>query len=533
MPAVAEPVRGDGGMVTTPHPLSSAAGADVLRAGGNAVDAAIAACAVQGVVAPETCGVGGDLFALVHVPGLARPHCLNASGRAGSGVDADELRAAGHHAVPSTHPAAIPVPGCVDGWVTLARDLGRMPLDAVLAAAIEFAADGFPASADLVRAVRAGRDRLSGQEAALPLLTAQPGAMVVRGQLAATLRALAAGGREAFYEGAPGAAVTAATDGVVSADDLRRDQADWVDALGVDAWGATAWTVPPNSQGYLATGACAVLDRLRRDGADPGDPRRQHLMIEAYRALATGYDRVAVDPGALSGAPDQLLGAAQLDAVAAGIDASAARPRYPSAHAAGGTAYMCVVDADGMGVSLSQSNFHGIGSGVGAGTAGFLLHDRGLGFSLELGHPGELAPGRRPLHTLSPTLWTQDERLRLLLGTRGGPVQPQVVLQLAAAIVSDGLDPATAQARPRWTVDPPADDARVTGGSRVRFEPDVPGHVVDDLRRRGHEVAVLDSPQSGWGPASAIDVDDAGVRSSAPDPRVETTSVTPVPGPIR
>ncbi|TDE08727.1 gamma-glutamyltransferase family protein [Jiangella asiatica] len=511
-----------GGVVATPHTMSTRAGVEILQAGGNAVDAAIAAIAVQGVVAPETCGVGGDLFALVHRPGEAAPLALNASGRAGSGVDAAALRAAGHQEIPRNHPGAIPVPGCVDGFVALSR-LGRLPLASVLAPAIRLAGDGFPASEELVRSFRLGRDLLAGQESAAPMLAAtRVGATVVRPQLAETLHAVADGGRAAFYEGAPGAAISAALDGVITADDLRREQADWVEPLSVDVWGAIGWTVPPNSQGYLGIGACAVLERLGW-GADPADPGDWHLMIEAYRALAAERDVVVVDPAHVPVGLDLLLDPARLDAVAASVDPSAARKRHPAALAAGGTAYLCVLDAGGMGVSLIQSNFSGLGSGVGAGSAGFLLHDRGRGFTLVEGHPGELAPGRRPLHTLSPTLWTRDGDLALLLGTRGGHVQPQLVEQMAAWVLGAGQDPDVAQERARWTVSLPSEQP---AGSHVYMEPDVAPRVVDGLRRLGHEVTPVDGPQSGWGPVSLIKVDDDGARLSARDARVETTAVT-------
>lgn len=519
-----EHTSGYGGVVATPHPLSTQAGIDMLDSGGNAVDAAVAACAVQGVVAPETCGVGGDLFALVHVPGQPRPLALNASGRAGSGVDAAALRAAGHVTIPGSHPAAIPVPGCVDGWMALLDRLGRRTPAEVLHRAVQLAADGFPASDDLVRAVRSRVDALQHQQAARPLLAAtHAGARVVRRELAATLRAVADGGRAAFYESAAGAAITAATGGVITADDLHRNQADWVEALGVDVWGTTAWTVPPNSQGYLATGTCAVLERLGLTGGI-SDPLSWHVMIEAYRALAAGRDDVVVDPQRPTMPADHLLAPDRLDAVAASVDRAGARDRPAPIPASGGTAYLCVVDADGLGVSLIQSNFRGIGSGVGAGSAGFLLHDRGLGFTLEAGHPGELAPGRRPLHTLAPTLWTREQHLRLLLGTRGGHVQPQIVAQMAAAVLADGADPATAQHRPRWTVEVPP-----TAGCRVRLEPGVPDEVSAGLRQLGHDVTVLPDRQPGWGPVSLIAVDDSGRRTTSPDPRVVTTSVAHTP----
>ena len=522
-----EPGRADArsGLVATPHGASTAAAVETLAAGGNAVDAAIAACAVQGVVAPHTCGIGGDLFALVHRPGASQPLALNASGRAGSGVDAAALRAAGHSTIPRDHPAAIPVPGCVDGWVELAGSLGRLSLAQVLAPAIRLAEYGFAADRDLVTAVDARRDELSAHEAAAPLLGG-PGAFVRRPQLAATLRAVAQEGREAFYDGPTARAITSATGGVITPDDLRRRQADWQEPLAVEVWGRTAWTMAPNSQGYLATGACAVLERLA-GRPDPDDPLTWHLAIESYRALAAEREFLVADAGHVSVDVATLLAAPRLDAVAEAVDPRRARLRPEPVPAAGGTAYLCVLDREGVGVSLIQSNFSGFGSGIGVGSAGFLLHDRGRGFTLEPGRANELAPGKRPLHTLSPTLWTHDGQLSALLGTRGGHEQPQLLLQVAAALLGApgdpaSADPVSAQARPRWTVDVPGTGVH---GSRVRIEADAPESVRADLAGRGHDVAVVPPRQPGWGPASAISAAADGTYTAAADPRVSTTTV--------
>lgn len=520
---------GGRGVVVTPHGASTATAVETLSAGGNAVDAAMAACAVQGVVAPHTCGIGGDLFALVHRPGEARPLALNASGRAGSGVDATALRAAGHTTIPRDHPAAIPVPGCVDGWAELAARLGRLSLSDVLGPAIRLADHGFPADRDLVTAVDARRAELSAHEAAAPLL-GRTGALFRRPQLAATLRAVAHDGRDAFYDGPIARAITSATGGVITPDDLRRRQAGWQDPLAVDVWGRTAWTTAPNSQGYLATGACAVLERLAGQ-PDLDDPLTWHLAIEAYRALAAEREFLVADPDHMPVDVAGLLAAERLDAVADTVDHRRARPRPEPVSAAGGTAYLCVLDGDGLGVSLIQSNFSGFGSGIGVGSAGFLLHDRGRGFTLEPGRANELAPGKRPLHTLSPTLWTRDGRLSALLGTRGGHEQPQLLLQVAAALLGAAAgvgadpaaaEPASAQARPRWTVDVPAADLH---GSHVRIEADAPDAVRAELSRLGHDVTVVAPRQPGWGPVSVISATADGTFVGAADPRVSTTTV--------
>ncbi|MFQ5966141.1 MAG: gamma-glutamyltransferase, partial [Acidimicrobiia bacterium] len=181
--------------------------------------------------------------------------------------------------------------------------------------------------------------------------------------------------------------------------------------------------------------------------------------------------------------------------------------------APGGTAYLCVVDSAGLGVSLIQSNFTGLGSEIGAGDAGFLLHNRGAGFNLREGHPNELKPGRRPLHTLSPTLWTHNGELRLLLGTRGGYHQPQLLIQVIAQLFRLGEEPAGAQAAPRWIIDTDDD---------LHLEATMPGAVIDGLRTRGHSVSVEEAHQSRWGPVSMISLSDNGLRTAAADPRVDT-----------
>ncbi len=186
-----------------------------------------------------------------------------------------------------------------------------------------------------------------------------------------------------------------------------------------------------------------------------------------------------------------------------------------------GTAYLCVVDRHGTGVSFIQSNFMGIGSGIGAGEAGFFLHNRGAGFDLRPGSPNELAPGMRPLHTLSPTLWTDSEGdLAMVLGTRGGHHQPQLLIQMAAHLLLGGMSPAEAQHAPRWEIAP----AGFGGATSLGVEPSTPADVVEGLRRRGHHVEVADESQPGWGPVSVITVDKEGVRTAAADPRVATAN---------
>ena len=518
-PVPVRTARGFGITAVTPHELSTQAALEIMRSGGNAVDGAIAANAVQGVVAPETCGVGGDLFALVHIPGSTSPACLNASGRAGSGSRATALRDRGYTDMPLYGPATITAPGCVDGWYALAERFGSVPLAEVLAPAIRLAGEGFPASAELSAAWSQHAALLLTQPSASPMFPGgcppAIGDHLTRPYLAETLRSILAG-RDAFYLDRIGPAVTEATGNTITSEDLARSQAEWVEPLAANLFGLTAWTTPPNSQGYLTLATLSILEMLEVS-TDPLHPSYWHGLIEAYRSMAWERDHLLADPvTGLSTAdlldPDMLAGRA------AGIDPKRAGLWPHAAPAAGGTAYMCTVDESGLGVSLIQSNFHGIGSGISAGRTGVWLHNRGAGFTLTPGHPNELAPGRRPLHTLSPTIWTRQDRLVLVLGTRGGHQQPQLVAQMAANHYHAGLSLADAQTHPRWTIR----DISTTG-TQVNVEDRLDRSVINALEARGHRVAISGPWMGDWGPVSAIRIRRDGLREAVADPRVETS----------
>ncbi|HEX6220330.1 MAG TPA: gamma-glutamyltransferase [Acidimicrobiia bacterium] len=508
--------------VVTPHRLSAEAGRAVLEAGGNAVDGAVAAIAAQGVVAPETCGVGGDLFALIHAPGWEAPRALNSSGRAGSGVSAESLRASGVGSIPGDHPAAVTIPGCVDGMETLVSELGRLGLSDVLAPAVALARDGFEVSTEQARAFSRQADVYSANPAVSSFYpNGQPvgkGEHVVRTDLARTLEEVAAHGRSAFYEGRPAEDIVEALGGSITLEDMRESQASWVEPISAGVAGLTGWTIPPNSQGYLGPATLAVFEMLGPHD-DPDDPTWWHLLIEAYRCLAWERDDLVADPANLALPADRLLDRERLERAAERVDRdrSGVWPKQMGATAS--TAYLCVADADGMAVSMIQSNYRVTGSPFGAARSGFLLQDRGMGFTLMPGHPNELAPGKRPLHTLSPTLWTKGDQPRWILGTRGGAVQPQLIAQVGAAAILAGDPLDRAQARSRWAVS----DFGPGIPAKPAFEPGFHVEGLADLRARGHDVSVLDSPQPGWGPVSIIELD-GDVRQAAADPRVDTTS---------
>ncbi len=507
-------------VVVTAHSLATQAGLDILAAGGNAVDAAIAANAVLGVCEPHTCGIGGDLFALIWKPGMQTPAALNASGRAGSGSDPATLRSAGVETIPWDHPLTVTVPGCVDGWLALAGDYGSMPIARVLSPAIEIAEKGFPTSTELAGALRR-RDRSFRRQPSARTFyeDGEPrrGTRIIRRDLARTLRQISEGGRQAFYEGAPGAAISSATGSIITAGDLRRQQSEWIEPASIDVFGRTAWTIPPNSQGYLTLAAARVFEEVATT-MDPEDPAYVHALIESYRSVAWERDDLVADPALAPLPAGRLLSTDRLVERSRLISDRAAT--WPdAAQVPGGTTYLCALDRTGLGISLIQSNYMGIGSGIAAVDQGFFLHNRGAGFNLIDGHPNELAPGKRPLHTLAPSLWTGKRELHLLLGTRGGHLQPQILLQVAANLLAAGDQPGLAQVRPRWSTD------SLSGSSQVSVEARMTDRIRAELEERGHTVTVRGEFEAGWGPVSMITVDEHGLRTGAPDPRVDTTSV--------
>jgi len=515
------------GMVASVDHLASSAGVAILRTGGTAADAAVAAGAVLAVTTQHQCGMGGDLFALVHRPGEP-PAALCAAGRSGSGVDPVLLRAEGHERVPRWgHVRAVTVPGCVDGWIALHRRYGRLPLAEVLEPAVTYAAAGFPATPELAWAANFILDLPGADDYREPAMVAggrlAAGTIIRRPGVAAALAAVATRGRAGFYLDTFGRGLLDVGNGLFAPADLTRDQAEWVMPLRVRAWGHDVWAPPPPSQGYLTLAGSWVADHLDLPD-DPADPGWPHLLAEAARQV--GHDRPAVlHEGAFG---EALVAEGRLAERLAAIDPQRRGDLAPVA-AAGDTTALCVVDGERTGVSLIQSNASGWGAGIVEPGTGIFLQDRALGFTLEAGHPAEYLPGRRPPHTLAPALvTTPDGRLRTVAGSMGGDAQPQFLLQLLARTLRHGQDPGTALAAGRWTLD--------AGGFRM-WEGGGPGRVIVEahapeawdvgLRDRGHEVerrtAAVDLA---FGQAQIISVNADGVLDAAADARAATSAAT-------
>ena len=521
--AVAAPftsVRAPHHMVASADQLATQAGLAVLAAGGNAVDAAIATNAAIAVTGPHLCGMGGDLFALVCTPD-GQVHALNASGRAGSGASADALRAEGHTGMPFRHDIrTVTVPGCVDGWAALHARFGSLPLATLLAPAIALAEGGFPASPLLVGSAGMVDERAQLSLGELVNQARRPGARVRRPGVARALRAVADGGRDAFYRGEFGDGLLALGQGWYTAADLADPGADWVTPLRAQAWGRTLWTLPPNSQGYLTLGAAALASQHLALPADAEDERWAHLLVEA--ATAAGFDRPAVLHERADG--DELLAA--IAARASLLNPDRASRRAVPGHD-GDTTYLCTTDSAGMGVSLIQSNASGFGSWLAEPRTGINLHNRGLGFSLEPGHPAELRPGARPPHTLCPALATRDGRLEAVFGSMGGDGQPQILLQLAARLFHHGQSPATAVHAGRWVLRGPVtgfDTWTAADGPTLQVEGNAPAEWAAALTARGHRVQPSPPFDSAFGHAHAIVRDADGFWAGAADPRARVGS---------
>jgi gamma-glutamyltranspeptidase / glutathione hydrolase len=511
-------IRGTRHLVATADQLASRAGDLIFARGGNAVDAAIAANAAIAVTGPQLCGMGGDLFALVHTAdGVV---ALNSSGRAGTGADPAALRAEGRTEMPFRHDVrSVTVPGCIDGWVALHARFGSLPLADLLAPAIDLAEHGFPASPLLVGSVArldaAGREQLhevASQATRVGDPVRRPGA-------ARALRAVAERGRAGFYEGEFGEGLLQVGGGLFTADDLARPQADWGEPLTASMFGVEVHTVAPNSQGYLVLGGGVLADGL--DLPDPDDERWAHLLAECAKLAA--YDRPTVLHEHADGA--QLL--RDIAGRADRLDCERASD-YRANTGPGDTTYLCTAEVGGLAVSLIQSNASGFGSLLVEPNTGINLHNRGIGFNLVDGHPAEYGSGRRPPHTLVPALATRGTDLVSVFGTMGGDAQPQILLQVAARLFHHGQSPAEAIGAGRWALSGPEtgfDTWTPPAGPILGLEGHTPEGWTDALAARGHRVSRLPEFDSGFGHAHAIVLDDRGVLSGAADPRTRVGGV--------
>jgi gamma-glutamyltranspeptidase/glutathione hydrolase len=516
------------GVVASEHPLASQAGASVLAAGGHAVDAAIAANAVMGVVAPMMNGIGGDLFALVYEASSGALHGLNASGWSPAALTPTTVTRDGAAVMPQAGPHAVTVPGAVAGWTSLHRRFGQVGLPSVLAPATAIAREGFAVSELVADEWRGSEATLRGHEAAartfLPSGTAPTVGEVFRNaDIARTYDQIASGGRDAFYTGdVARQLVTTLSNlgGVMTAADLSEFEAEWVQPLSTTYRGWTVHELPPNGQGFAALLMLNILEHIDLPRAGHNSADALHAVIEAKKLAYADMRRHLADPRCAPVPIEELLSKAYAKKRAAEIDRWRANPEVMAGDLpsrGSDTTYLCAADRHGNIVSLIQSNFANFGSGIVPEGLGFALQNRGGLFTLDPSHPNVLAPRKRPLHTIIPG-FMQSSGARIAFGIMGGWNQAQAHAQFVSNVVDHNLN-----------IQAALEAARVTklsfDGCDVLVERRVPPATRTQLEARGHELAVQGDFSSLMGGGQSVMRDAAGVNHGASDPRKDGAAV--------
>lgn len=504
-------------MVAAGHPLATLEAVQVLRGGGNAVDAAVCAAAVLAVVKPQACGIGGDVFALLAPPGSAMVYALNGSGRAPAGATRERFLPA----IPEEGIRSATVPGAVDAWAQALARFGTRPLGALLEPAIGYAEHGCPVSAHLARSIQLHAESLrrDPRAAALFFRDGQPlaeGELLVQQDLARSLRAIAADGPGAFYRGEVGQALVRYAEGQgghLTMEDLAGHTSTWGESLSTTYRGYIVHQPPPNSWGLLLLLQLNLLEGLGLGRLAWSAPQRLHLMVEAKKLAFADGARWLGDPEFTPIPIETLLSKAYARERRRLIDRQRAslgpEPGLPPAGT--DTTYLAVVDERGMAVSWIQSLFETFGAQVVAGETGMWLNNRLTGFTLEPGHPNCLAPGRRPAHTLSPAMAFRDGHLCLVFGTPSAPGQTQGLTQIFTNLVEFGMELQEAIEAPRWLH---------LRGSELLLEDRFPARLRAGLARRGHQVVALEPWDTRVGGAQAILVDrERGCLVGGADPR--------------
>lgn len=476
------------GLVATSQPLAAQAGLEVLQAGGNAVDAAVATVATLCVVEPCSTGVGGDAFALIWMAKDKKLYGLNASGPAPAALTADWIRDQGYVEVPALGPIPVTVPGSVRGWQRALERFGTRELDTLLARPIDYARHGFPVSQRIAAAWEFSVEKMStypnSKRVWLPGGRApRAGELFRNPEFATTLQTLAEEGPDAFYEGEIGRQIAASVQeagGVLAQEDLAGYRAQWVDPISVDYHGYTFHEIPPNGQGLAALLALNIAAGFDLKELGYGSADYYHALIEAMKLAFADAHAYIADPRQVDVPVAGLLSDVYTAQRRSLVSMAQARPpQHGRPPGNSDTVYLTVADGDGNMVSWIQSLYMGFGSGLTAGATGVQLQNRGANFSLEPGHPNEAAPGKRPYHTIIPGFITKDGQAWSSFGVMGGFMQPQGHLQVGINLVDFGMDPQTALDAPRFNW---------LRGMEVALETAVSDEVRTALTGRGHQL---------------------------------------------
>jgi gamma-glutamyltranspeptidase len=523
-------------MVSCPHVLASEAGVEILKAGGSAVDAAIAASAVLSVVYPHMTSVGGDAFWLIHDARRRAVRFLDASGRATASATIEWFRSRGLGEIPlfGIVPATVTVPGAVDGWCQAHDAHGRLALARDLAPAIGYAREGFPVTRRLAHWTEQVTALLAeNAEAAAIFLPGgappRPGQRLRNADLALTLERIAAEGRAGFYDGDTAreiARYSRAHGGLHAEPDFARQRSVWGEPLRTTYRGVTVYETPPPTQGISVLQMLNLLEAFDLGALEYLGPDHVHLLVQAKMIAFHDRDRFIADPEFVKVPVERLLSRAYAERRRRLIDRehALAWDRLPSEGSlAGDTVYVSAVDGEGNAASLIHSLYGNYGAGVVAGNTGVVLQNRGAYFSLDPTHPNRLEPGKRPLHTLVASLAFRNDRLWQVLGCMGADGQPQIHLQAYTAMIDFGLDIQQAVESPRWlsgrfALGEPRDLLNMEG----RF----PEHTFAELARRGHLINRWEAWNERAGHAHGITLDpDTGGLCGGSDPRSDGAAI--------
>lgn len=515
------------GMVASAHPLASAAGLRVLQDGGNAVDAALAAAMVTWVTMPMMCGPGGDAFLVIYCARTGRLTAINGSGGVGRRATPDFFRARGHGRLPQDGYLSAAIPGAVDAMEQAMLRFGTRGWADLLQPAIRYA-EGHPVTEKVAGwfAKFAGKLARFPSTAAIYLRNGRPpreGEILVQADLAATLRALARGGAREFYQGALAEAITryTATEGLFDAGELAAHASEVYTPIKTTYRGYEIHQTAPPSQGMILLEEMNILEGFDLAGLG-NTAAAHHLMIEAKKLAFADRNRWAGDPRLVEFPLQELIGKEHAARQRARIDPARAMAGAPAGDPLGDTTYLCAVDRDGNAVSLIHSISNAFGAGVVVPGTGILLNNRaGRGFQLRDGHPNQIAPGKRTMHTLNCYIVTKDGYPYLVGGTSGGDGQPQWNMQALVHVIDFGLNVQQAAEAPRWShtpgTDPDLEDTPPVVSMESRFSP----AVIEGLRAMGHPVQVVGPWQTG-GSVQLIQVDrERGVLAGGSDPRVD------------
>ena len=487
------------GMAATSQPLATQAALDILKKGGNAIDAAIAANAVLGVVEPTGCGIGGDLFAIIWSAEKGKLYGLNASGRSPRSLKLEYFKNNGYESIPSFGPLPVSVPGCVDGWFEMHDLFGRLPMKDILQPAINYARDGFPVSEVVAYYLERNTQSLSNypniKETYMPGgKTPSKGEIFKNTNLANTLEKIVKGGRNEFYRGSIAKTIDAfmkTQGGFLAFDDMARHNSEWIEPVSSSYRGYDVWELPPNGQGIAALQILNILEGFDISSMGFGSADYIHLFTEAKKLAFEDRAKYYTDPRFNAVPVNQLISKRYAVERRKLIDPQKAAKIYdPGKIEAGNTIYLTVADKYGNMVSLIQSNYRGMGSGMCPAGLGFILQDRGEMFSLDNGHANVYAPGKRPFHTIIPAFITKAGKPWISFGVMGGDMQPQGHAQIVINLIDFKMNLQEAGDAPRMyhTGSSEPTGQQMTNGGVLYLEDGFRWEVIQKLLSRGHMV---------------------------------------------